>query len=75
MASVGGRLASTEANWLGSATPSELLPLVYDDVSPQLHALASHSLLAHLIRLQEEGRAGLLGDRWQSKIFHAGLAE
>lgn len=60
---------------LGSATPSELLPLVYDDVSPQLHALASYSLLAHLIRLQEEGRAQLLGDRWQSKIFHAGLAE
>jgi hypothetical protein len=46
---------------LGSATPSELLPLVYDDVAPQLHALASYSLLAHLIRLQEEGRAEFAG--------------
>jgi glyoxylase-like metal-dependent hydrolase (beta-lactamase superfamily II) len=35
----------------------ELLKLVYDDVDPRLHGLARASLLAHLIKLQEEGRA------------------
>ncbi|HEY8537987.1 MAG TPA: MBL fold metallo-hydrolase [Steroidobacteraceae bacterium] len=35
----------------------ELVKLVYDDVDPRLHPLARASLLAHLEKLQEEGRA------------------
>lgn len=33
-----------------------LTPLVYDDVSPSLHAVAQYSLLAHLIKLRDEGK-------------------
>jgi len=40
----------------GTATLDHLLPLVYDDVSPRLHPVASRSLLAHLIKLKDEGR-------------------
>lgn len=34
-----------------------LTPQVYDDVSPSLHAVAQYSLLAHLIKLREDGLA------------------
>ena len=39
---------------------------VYDDVSPQLHSLAERSLLAHLLKLEAEGRARCSGDAWLS---------
>ncbi|TAK66135.1 MAG: MBL fold metallo-hydrolase [Betaproteobacteria bacterium] len=38
----------------GTATPEALLPVVYDDVAPGLHPMASRSLLAHLIKLKAE---------------------
>ena len=41
-----------------------LVPRVYDDVSPQLHTLAERSLLAHLLKLEAEGRARRSGDDW-----------
>jgi glyoxylase-like metal-dependent hydrolase (beta-lactamase superfamily II) len=40
----------------GAATLDALLPVVYDDVPPRLHPVASRSLLAHLIKLRAEGR-------------------
>ena len=40
----------------GTGTLEHLLPRVYDDVSPRLHPVASRSLLAHLIKLRDEGR-------------------
>lgn len=40
---------------LNSASLEELLPLVYDDVPPEVYPLASQSLLAHLIKLEEDG--------------------
>jgi len=40
----------------GTVTLEQLLPRVYDDVSPRLHPVASRSLLAHLIKLKAEGR-------------------
>jgi glyoxylase-like metal-dependent hydrolase (beta-lactamase superfamily II)/8-oxo-dGTP pyrophosphatase MutT (NUDIX family) len=40
----------------GTATLEALLPVVYDDVSARLHPVASRSLLAHLIKLESEGR-------------------
>lgn len=48
----------------GAATLEHLLPLVYDDVSPRLHPVASRSLLAHLIKLRDEGRLRELQGEW-----------
>jgi glyoxylase-like metal-dependent hydrolase (beta-lactamase superfamily II) len=39
------------------ATLDELVPLVYDDVSPRAHPVARRSLHAHLIKLSRDGRA------------------
>lgn len=43
---------------------TSLVKSVYDDVSPQLHPLAERSLLAHLLKLEAEGRARREGDGW-----------
>jgi len=40
----------------GSARIQELVTRVYDDVDPRVHGLASSSLLAHLLKLEQEGR-------------------
>jgi glyoxylase-like metal-dependent hydrolase (beta-lactamase superfamily II) len=47
-----------------NATSRELVPLVYEDVDEELHDLAEHSLLAHLIRLEEELRVRMENGRW-----------
>ena len=44
------------------ATIDELVPVVYDDVPVSLHGWARRSLLAHAIKLVEEGRATVSGD-------------
>ncbi len=41
----------------GTATLDELVPVVYDDVSPKLHVPARRSLHAHLLKLARDGRA------------------
>ena len=46
-------------------TSRELTPLVYDDVDTALHGLAERSLLAHLIKLEEDGRASRTAERWR----------
>lgn len=46
------------------ATLPRLVQRVYDDVSPQLHSLAERSLLAHLLKLEAEGRARRSDDGW-----------
>lgn len=48
-----------------NATSRELVPLVYDDVDKDRHDLAEHSLLAHLIRLEEELRVSMSNGRWK----------
>jgi glyoxylase-like metal-dependent hydrolase (beta-lactamase superfamily II) len=50
----------------GTATLDEVLPKVYDDVPKFMHIYARHSLLAHAVKLVEEGRAALVGEsyRW-----------
>jgi hydroxyacylglutathione hydrolase len=50
---------------LGDADLATLVVPVYDDVNPALHALAQYSLLAHLIKLREEGKVGEQADRWR----------
>jgi glyoxylase-like metal-dependent hydrolase (beta-lactamase superfamily II)/8-oxo-dGTP pyrophosphatase MutT (NUDIX family) len=51
---------------LGSSTAEALLARVYDDVKPQLHAMAMRSLRAHLFKLRDEGRASEAEGRWSS---------
>ena len=50
----------------GAATLDDVLGEVYDDVPSFMHAYARFSLLAHAIKLEEEGRAIRDGDvyRW-----------
>jgi hypothetical protein len=43
-----------------------LVKRVYDDVSLQLHALAERSLLAHLLKLEADGRARRSAEGWTS---------
>jgi hypothetical protein len=42
----------------GAATLDEVLAEVYDDVPAFMHAYARYSLLAHAVKLVDEGRAG-----------------
>jgi glyoxylase-like metal-dependent hydrolase (beta-lactamase superfamily II) len=47
------------------ATLDELLPLVYDDVSEKLHAVARRSLHAHLLKLERDCRVRASGESWR----------
>ena len=51
---------------LRDATLDELVARVYDDVSAALHGVAARSLLAHLLKLQGEGRARFDAPRWHA---------
>ena len=49
----------------GPVTLDGLVKVVYDDVDPGLHEWAKLSMLAHLIKLEREGRAGQQAGAWQ----------
>jgi glyoxylase-like metal-dependent hydrolase (beta-lactamase superfamily II)/8-oxo-dGTP pyrophosphatase MutT (NUDIX family) len=49
---------------LGRGDIDTLLPLVYADVSPRLHAVAARSLRAHLLKLRTDGRANEAEGVW-----------
>jgi glyoxylase-like metal-dependent hydrolase (beta-lactamase superfamily II) len=49
---------------MGSASVTEMVTAVYADVDEFLHRVAQRSLLAHLIKLEADGRAQRSGDRW-----------
>lgn len=49
---------------LGPASLEVLLPRVYDDVAPRLHGMARRSLLAHLLKLRDDGAASESEARW-----------
>lgn len=40
----------------GAGTPEELVPRIYGDYPAELHPLAARSMLAHLLKLETEGR-------------------
>ena len=46
-------LAAVQAN--PGLTSHELVPLVYKDVDPKLYGWAERSLLAHMLKLKEDG--------------------
>jgi glyoxylase-like metal-dependent hydrolase (beta-lactamase superfamily II) len=48
-----------------TATLDELVPVVYSDVSPNLHVPARRSLHAHLLKLARDGRALEADGRWR----------
>lgn len=48
----------------GAATLDDVLAEVYDDTPVHLHKLAKFSLLAHAIKLDEDGRVARRGDTW-----------
>jgi glyoxylase-like metal-dependent hydrolase (beta-lactamase superfamily II)/8-oxo-dGTP pyrophosphatase MutT (NUDIX family) len=50
----------------GAATLEHLLPAVYDDVSAHLYPVAGRSLLAHLIKLKQEGRVSESQGNWRA---------
>ncbi len=50
-----------------AASLAELVVHVYDDVNASLHALAERSLLAHLLKLELDGRAMQHENRWHLK--------
>lgn len=45
-------------------TTRELVPHVYGDVDKKLYGWAERSLLAHLLKLEEEGAAKRVAERW-----------
>ena len=49
---------------LGAADADALLARVYDDVKPQLLAMAMRSLRAHLFKLRDDGVAIERGGVW-----------
>ena len=48
-------------------TPHELVPHVYQDVSPHLFPLAERSLLAHLLKLEKDAAVVCEGDAWTGR--------
>ncbi|WP_354684359.1 MBL fold metallo-hydrolase [Cupriavidus necator] len=49
---------------LGPAPLGELVVRVYDDVPPRMHPVAQRSLLAHLLKLRDEGKAQEIDGLW-----------
>jgi len=56
-------VAAVEAN--PGLTTRELVPHVYKDVDPKLYGWAERSLLAHILKLEEEGKATSNDGRWK----------
>jgi glyoxylase-like metal-dependent hydrolase (beta-lactamase superfamily II) len=46
-------------------TVTQLVERVYDDTPRELWGYAARSLLAHLVKLEAEGRAARAGDAWR----------
>ncbi|MHA7816251.1 MAG: MBL fold metallo-hydrolase [Pseudohaliea sp.] len=59
---------------LGEADPDALVRVVYDDVDPALHRWAKLSMAAHLIKLEQEGRAARADDADRWRLLPAGEA-
>lgn len=49
---------------IGSCTLEELVVIVYDDIDESMHRWAQRTMLAHLEKLEREGRARREGERW-----------
>ena len=52
---------------LGRGDVDALLPIVYADVPPRMHAVAARSLRAHLLKLRADGQADEAGGQWSPR--------
>jgi glyoxylase-like metal-dependent hydrolase (beta-lactamase superfamily II) len=53
----------------GAGTVGEVVEAVYTDVDPALHPVAVHSVAAHLVKLQLEGRVEFGGEaEWEAPV-------
>jgi len=52
---------------VGPGTLDDLVPAAYDDVKPALYPVAKRSLHAHLEKLEADGRASRIDDRWSAR--------
>jgi glyoxylase-like metal-dependent hydrolase (beta-lactamase superfamily II)/8-oxo-dGTP pyrophosphatase MutT (NUDIX family) len=52
----------------GAAQVDRLLPIAYDDTPVRLHAVARRSLLAHLLKLAQDGVAQPQGETWALRL-------
>ena len=50
----------------GPGTPATLAAMIYDRLPETLQRMAEESVLAHLVKLEEEGRAVADGERYWS---------
>jgi glyoxylase-like metal-dependent hydrolase (beta-lactamase superfamily II) len=50
------------------ATLAEIVPVAYDDTQASVHALASMSTAAHLVKLVREGLVTSDGERYRSAV-------
>jgi len=60
-----GKVADALAATPG-ARPADLVPRAYDDTPRPLWGLAERSLVAHLVKLEADGRARRDGERWSA---------
>jgi glyoxylase-like metal-dependent hydrolase (beta-lactamase superfamily II) len=51
----------------GCATPAAIAARIYSGLHQALEAAAADTVLAHLVKLESEGKAGRLGDRWTTE--------
>lgn len=49
----------------GRASAHDLVPLAYADVAPVLYPIAERSLMAHLVKLADDGRIRAFGEQWE----------
>lgn len=56
-------------------TPEEIVPIVYADYPPEVMQLAARSVLAHLVKLEREGRAAHVGAPRDNRFEAATPAE
>ena len=57
-----------EAVCAGNATPQEIVAQVYTDVSPKAHGMAERAVLAHLEKLEADGKVVKDKDVWLQTI-------
>ena len=59
-------VAALESN--PGASCAELVPHAYDDVHERLYGWAERSLLAHLLKLENDGKANKVDDHWSLAV-------
>ena len=59
------RRFSVQVRLPGAGGGARWVRSVYADTPPRLHPVARRSLLAHVLKLQEDGRVSAAGDTWR----------